>query len=236
MKRSGQKIPHVAEIAWVLGVTLCALGVCLSANSGFGVSMIAAPSLILFTFLSRFFPALTFGITEYILQGVLMVLLAVCLRRFKWKYPLAFLTGVLYGLSLDGWRLLFGQTVYATMPLRIVSAVAGALISTFAIALALRTYLPQQVYEMVVTEIVDKYGFSVNKVKWCYDLSSLAVAVIMMLCFFRKFDTGLIGVTTLVLTFVNTPLITMYGKIVDRCFTFDSAFPKFRAWFDRTLN
>lgn len=236
MKTNSEKIPHVAEIAWVLSIVLCALGVCLAANSGFGVSMVVAPAFVLYSYLSTLFPWITFGITEYALQGLLVIFLSLALRRFKWKYPFAFLTALLYGLSLDGWRLLFGQAVYGTIPLRIAAAVAGSLISSIAIALSLRSYLPQQVYELIVKEIVDKFGFSMGKVKWIYDISSLVIAIVLMLCFFGRFDTELIGISTLVLTFLNTPLITMFGKIIDRFFIVDSAFPRFKAWFDRVLN
>ena len=37
-----------AEIAYVLGMILCPLGVCLSAKSGFGVSMVVAPAYVLY--------------------------------------------------------------------------------------------------------------------------------------------------------------------------------------------
>ena len=37
-----------AEIAYVLGIILCPLGVCLSAKSGFGVSMVVAPAYVLY--------------------------------------------------------------------------------------------------------------------------------------------------------------------------------------------
>lgn len=236
MKQTAKRLPRCAEIAWIAGIVFCSLGVCLSANSGFGVSMVAAPAYVLFSYLSTLLPWITFGITEYILQGVMLVLLAVILRRFKWKYPLAFLTGVLYGLCLDGWRMLFGQNVYDSMALRVAAAVAGAVITAFAIACFLRSYLPQQVYELIVKEVVDKYHFPVGKVKWIYDISSLVAAVVMMLVFFRRFDPRLVGIATLVLTVVNTPMITLWGKLIDRFCGMDPVSGRFFRWFEKHFN
>ena len=45
-----------AEIAYVLGIILCPLGVCLSAKSGFGVSMVVAPAYVLYLRISETIP------------------------------------------------------------------------------------------------------------------------------------------------------------------------------------
>ena len=81
-----------AEIAYVLGIILCPLGVCLSAKSGFGVSMVVAPAYVLYLRISETIPWFTFGKSEYIFQGLLLIVLAFAVRRFKWKYLLSFVT------------------------------------------------------------------------------------------------------------------------------------------------
>ena len=65
-----------AEIAYVLGIILCPLGVCLSAKSGFGVSMVVAPAYVLYLRISETIPWFTFGKSEYIFQGLLLIVLA----------------------------------------------------------------------------------------------------------------------------------------------------------------
>ena len=97
-----------AEIAYVLGLILCPLGVCLSAKSGFGVSMVVAPAYVLYMRISEMFSWFTFGKSEYIFQGLLLVVLAFTVRRFKWKYLLSFVTAFIYGNILDLWYVVLG--------------------------------------------------------------------------------------------------------------------------------
>ena len=230
------KRPRLTGVMWGIDILLCALGTRLSSNSGFGMSMVAAPARVFFLFLEKIFPAVSYGAAEYIFQGLLLVLLAVVLRRFKWKYPVAFLPGLLFGLALDGWGLVFGTEIYVSLAVRIVAAVCGALISAFSIAGFLRSYLPQQVYELIVKEVTDKYGFQIGKVKWIYDISSLLLAVVMMLVLIGKYDLSIVGIGTLIATVINAPLISLFGKLLDKVVSFETACPKFKAWFDRYLD
>ena len=50
----GKKIKRGAELAWLFGIILCPLGVCLSAKSGLGVSMVVAPAYVLYLKLSQY--------------------------------------------------------------------------------------------------------------------------------------------------------------------------------------
>lgn len=229
-KPASERVAKTGELAYVLGVVLCALGVCFSAKSGFGVSMVVAPAYVLHCKLSPYFPFVTFGVAEYLLQGTLILLLCLAVRRVRFRYLLSFGTAVLYGVVLDGWRLLFGEAVYPELWQRCLSCVFGAVVTAFAIALLLRTYLPQQGYELVVKELSERYGWAIGKVKWIYDISSLVLAILMMLLFFGRFSFEMIGVGTLLLTVFNTPLITACGKVLDRFFEFTPAFPRLRTW------
>ena len=228
-----KKLSRMGEPAWLLGILLCSLGVCFSAKSGFGVSMVVAPAYVLYRKAALFLDFFSFGVGEYVLQGALVVLLCLILRRFKWKYLLSFGTAVLYGVSLDGWRLLFGEDVYGELWQRGLSCAFGALVTAFAIALLLRTYMPQQSYELVVKELSVCRGWALGRVKWIYDLSSLGAAILLMLVLFGRFDTEMVGAGTLLLTVINTPLITMFGQLLDRFFDFTPMFPRFFAVFQR---
>ena len=54
-KKERKRIGKMNEIAWVLGIVLCALGVALCTKADFGLSMIAAPAYIIHVGMSRFF-------------------------------------------------------------------------------------------------------------------------------------------------------------------------------------
>lgn len=231
-----KKIKHFAEGAWLLGIVFCSLGVSLSAKSGLGVSMIVAPAYVLYLKISQTLSWFTLGMAEYTLQGVLVVLIAIVLRRFKLKYPLCFLTAVIHGFAVDAWRSLIGAEMAQTALEKGLYCAGGALITAFAIALMLRTYLPQEVYELVVKEIAEKYSFSMNKVKWIFDISSLLLGIVLMLALFKSFSFEMIGIGTLVLTVINTPLITFFGRILDKYVSFDPAFKGFYDKFEKFMD
>ena len=228
-----KKIPGMGEPAYVLGVILCALGVCFSAKSGFGVSMVVAPAYVLHCKLEPLLPFFSFGVAEYVLQGGLILLLCPFVGRFKKKFLLSFGTAVFYGVVLDFWRMLFGTEVPNELWQRAFFCGLGGCITAFAIALLLRTYLPQQGYELVVKELSDRYGWAMGRVKWIYDMSSLVVAILLMLLLFGEFSFSMIGAGTLLLTLVNTPLITGFGKLLDRFFVFTPFFPRFHGFFQK---
>ena len=220
-------IRRFGEVAYILGTVFCALGVCLSAKSGLGVSTVVAPAFVLSSYLEPIAPFFTFGNTEYIVQGLVLILLAVFVRRVTLSYPLSLVTAVIYGVTLDLWRLVFGTNPVEEVYLKIIFMVLGALITELSIALILRSYLPQQAYDFAVKEISVVKKYNMNKVKWIYDISSLVVAIALMLILFHKFDFSLIGIGTLVIAVVNAPMIGLFGKLFDKFIDFSPLFPRF---------
>jgi len=201
-------------INWLVGVVVCSLGVCFSTRAGFGLSMIAAPAYILHRFMIQFFSWFTQGTSEYIFQAILLIILCLVTFRFKAKYPLSFLTAVLAGLAIDGWFVVIGgNIVYESMVARIIAFVLGALLTAFAIAFIFRTTMPVQIYELFVMELSDRFKLDRNRVKFCFDMSMLALSLLMSLLLTHGL-TG-IGVGTIIVTFVNAPLIKFFGKFVD---------------------
>ena len=85
-----KKISRMNEAAWVIGIVGCALGVCLCTKADFGLSMIAAPPYIFHLALRDRLPWYTQGTSEYLWQGVLLLVMCVATGRFRWKYLLSF--------------------------------------------------------------------------------------------------------------------------------------------------
>ena len=77
-----KKIGKMNELAWVIGIVVCSLGVCLCKKSDFGLSMIAAPPFILHVALKDIFPWFTHGTAEYVWQGFLLILMCAAVQRF----------------------------------------------------------------------------------------------------------------------------------------------------------
>ena len=231
-----KKIQNCGELAWLCGIVLCSLGLCLSARSGLGVSMIVAPAYNIYLKVSQYLPWFTLGMAQYMFQGLLIIATSLAVHRFKLKYLLCFLTAVIHGVAVDLWRLVIGSGVAETLTMKIFFCASGAIATSIAVALMLRTYLPQEVYELFVKEVADKYSFSVNKTKWVFDISSLVLGIVLMLVLFKEFSTQIIGVGTIVLTFLNTPLITLFGRIFDKFVSFKPRFKSFYETFERIMD
>lgn len=221
-----KKIAKMNEMAWVMGVLLCALGVSLCTKANFGLSMVAAPAYIIHVFFRDIFTWYTQGTSEYITQGLILIIMCVIIRRFRAKYLLTFVCAVVFGLAVDGCLfLLGGNAPYESMAVRIIAFILGETITAVAIACYFRTDLPLGVYELAVSEIAKRYGIGIDKVKQANDIIMLAVSVILALLLNRSFAG--IGIGTIIITVVNAPMISYFGKVLDKFFTFEPRFPRF---------
>ena len=226
-----KKFNKMNELAWCFGILFISLGVFLVTKAGFGVSMVVAPAYIVHLAVEKLLPWYSFGTSEYILQGVLLAAMCIIIRRFNWRYLLSFATAVIYGLILDLWFALFGSSApYTALWARILSLAAGVVITSLAIALFFRTYLPQQVYELFVSQVSARFGKKTERFKLWYDVSSLLIAVILALVVSHRFEdirfTDCIGIGTIVCTVFNALMISLCGKALDKLFGFAPALPK----------
>ena len=223
-----KKISKMSEIAWVLSIVLCAFGVALSTKSGLGLSMISAPPYIMHVLGSRVFPWFTQGIAEYVWQALLLSVTCLITLRFRLKILISVIPVIIYGPVIDGFLFILGGGGQPeSFILRIVLFVLGELFISLAVAFVFRTYLPPMIPELVVVGISSRYGFKPNNVKTVFDISCLALSVILAVSAY--FVTGKfvgVGIGTVILTLANAPLIRLWGRLLDKLFVFDAAFPK----------
>lgn len=231
------KIKKSNELLWLLGIVFVALGVTLCSKADLGVSMIAAPAFVLSEALVQLWGALNVGVTEYIIQGVLLAILCVIVRGFNWRYLLAFAVAVLYGYTLNLFLWLLGGVEFQTVAIRWVMLIVGDMITAFGVACFFRTYMPLQVYELVVAEIAEHFKVRISKIKWTFDMVLLGISLVLAVTLFGdmlRFDWSTIGhasfhsigLGTLVTTVINSPLIGLMGKLVDRLFEPTARFGK----------
>ena len=230
------KIAKVGEIAWFLGVLLCSLGVCLTVKADFGVATIIAPGYIIYLKISQHLSFFTLGMSQYLVQSIVLVVLAITVRRFKLKYLLCFLTAIIHGVFVDVWSIIFNFLNCNSYLERGICFIIGMLITSLAISLMLRTYLPQEVHELTVKEMAQKFSISVNRFKFIYDSIFLVTAIIAMILLFGKFSFEMVGIGTLMMAILNAPLITMWGKILDKFFAFTPISTKFYDKFEKIMD
>ena len=206
-----------SEIAYILGELTLPLGAALMTRAGFGVNMVIAPAYLI----SEKVGFMTFGMAAYTFQAILLALFCLVMRKFRVKYLISFVTAFIYGNVLDLWLLLLNFDTPSSMALRIALMVLGILFTALGVSLLLRSYIPPEVYELVVQGVSEKYGFKMGNVKWVYDLISLAVSVGLSFLFFGTIY-GL-GVGTFVSALVNGPLISAITKLFESKFEFRPA-------------
>lgn len=229
---SKPKRKYHTELAYIVGIVTLALGAALMERADLGMSMVVAPAYLLHLKISAFLPFYTFGMSEYVLQAVLLIVLCVVMRRFKKCYLFCFLTAVIYGFTLDGCIALVGLLPLGGMIHRCVYYAAGIVLCAVGVSSMFHTYLMPEAYELFVKELSQKLGTDINKTKTVYDLTSCALSVALSFVFFGfgRFEGVKLG--TIVCALVNGRLIGVISRFLESRFDFPDALP-WRDFFSR---
>lgn len=239
-----KRIKKSSELLWLFGIVFVAFGVAICGKADLGVSMIAAPAFVVSEALLTLWSGFSVGVTEYILQGVLLVAMCLIVGRFNWRYILAFAVAVIYGYTLNFFIWLLSPISFDAIWLRWVMLIVGDVVTAFGVAYFFRTYMPLQVYELFVAELASRFKLKLTRVKLFFDLSLLAVSIILALTLFgdvTSFDWTTIGYAsfhsiglgTLVTTAINSPIIALMGKLIDKIFEPTPLFPKMAVALER---
>jgi len=220
-----KKIKIHAEAAYILGILMTALGNALLTHANFGLSMVIAPSYIIHAKISQYLPFYSFGMSNYIFQALIILLTAAVMRKFKISYLLSFFTAFLFGLSLDALLIPTSLVPLDFMAVRIIVMICGMLCVAIGIALLFNTYLPPESYELFIKELSAKTGIGVGRLKTAYDISSLALSVILSFVLFGFMNFEGMGIGTVVSALLNGTLIGTAAKLFKRYFVFPDLLP-----------
>ena len=212
------------EISYVLGLVIMAFAAAFTEKANFGMSMVVAPAYILHLKVSEILPWFTFGVAEYVFQGLLIIITVLIMRKFKISYLFSFVTAVIYGTLLDGAMALISGLPENTFAIRIVWYILGTVLCSFAVSLFFHTYISPEAYELIVKEIAQKSGFNINKVKTSYDCISVVLGIIMSFAFFGFGVFKGVGVGTIFCAFINGFLIGRFSKLLEKHFDFKNKF------------
>ncbi len=214
-----------SELAYLIGLVILAFGTALMERADFGLSMVVAPAYILHLKISQFLPFFSFGMAEYTLQAVLLILMILLLRRFKMTYFFSFVTAVLYGFILDGTLLLIGLIPPFGMVWRVVFYVVGLVFCSIGVSLLFHTYLSPEAYELFVKELSSKYGVEIHKFKTGYDIVSCLVSILLSFLFFGIWHFEGVKLGTVLCALVNGFVISLCTKFFERHWEFRDRFP-----------
>ncbi len=215
-----KKKTFYTELAYVVGMITLALGTALMEKADFGVSMVVAPAYIIHLKLSELFPFFTFGMAEYTLQAVLLVLMMLFLRRFKLYYLFSFVTAVLYGFTLDGSIALVSFMPSEHIALRVVLFIFGMVLCSIGVSMFFHTYISPEAYELFVKELSAKFNISITKFKTGYDCVSCLISIIMSFIFFGLWHFEGVKLGTIICAFFNGYIIGLCSKFFDKTFDF----------------
>lgn len=232
-----KKLPRSSELLWLFGIIFVALGVAICSKANLGVSMIAAPTFVVQEAVVQLWSGFSVGVVEYLVQGLVLVILCICVRRFNWRYLLAFLVAVIYGYTMNFFLWILGGVSFDTVWLRWVMLIVGDIITAFGVACFFHTYMPLQVFELFVAELTDRYRLELHRVKTVFDISLLFISASLALILFgdvAEFDWSTIyynsfhslGLGTLVTTIINAPLINLMSRFISRTFDDSARFRK----------
>lgn len=219
MKSKRLKLPR--EVIFVLGIIILPFAVALCTKANLGLSMIAAPTYII----SEKFSFITYGQTEYIFQAIVLIMMCIAVKKFKWTYLFSFLTAIIYGSVLDFFIWLMSGWDVVHLWARVVLFVFGILFTSLGVALFMNTYLPPCAYDFFVRTVVQEKHLELRKVKLSFDFSFLLLSTVLTLLLHRSF----VGVTwgTLIIAVINGNLISLLNKFINKHFEMFNQFDKF---------
>lgn len=219
------------ELSYIIGLCSLALSAALMEKADFGVSMVVAPAYLLHLKISQFLPFFSFGMAEYTLQAVLLLLMVLVLRKFKVSYLFSFITAVLYGFILDLSIMCVSYIPSESFVSRIILYIAGLLGCAVGVSLLFHTYISPEVYELFVKEVSSKLNVNINRFKTIYDCCSCVISIIMSFAFFGLWHFEGVKLGTVVCALLNGFTIGMFSRLFEKYFTFKDGL-KLRRYFE----
>ena len=212
------------ELSYAFGLIIMAFAAAFTEKADFGMSMVVAPAYILHLKVSELLPWFTFGVAEYVFQGILVLLTVIVMRKFKKSYLFSFVTAVLYGTLLD-----MAMGIILSLPdegfgIRVLWYLIGTVLCSFAVSLFFHTYISPEAYELIVKELSAKFGYDINKVKTAYDCFSTVLGIVMSFIFFGFGVFEGVKLGTVICAFVNGFLIGRFTVLLEKHFEFRNRF------------
>lgn len=216
-----KKISVNSEFSFYFALVLIAFGVRCLELSDLGMPVVQSTSYIL----SEKITWLSFGMSNYIVQVVLLGALAVITKKINVYYIVSFLNAFVYGLIVDGVTLVTKTLAVPDLFAgRLGYLFAGFWLVVFGVILFFRTNVPLMPYDMFVKQLALFKKWNINKLKIIYDLSWLLLAIPLSFILFGKL-TG-IGWGTVVCALLSGVAIAYVGKLTDKVFIFRPKFTR----------
>ena len=216
----GKKRVVLAELLLICGLFLISFSITLMVHANLGISVASSVPFVI----SLRFTFLTFGTWSYIVQGFLVLLLILIVRKIKWHYFLSFLVSVAFGLLVDFFTEPIARIPADSLISRSLLFAGGLALLSLGIALFVFSQLPLLPYDLFVKELAIHKGISFRKCKTLFDLSCLTTSSLFLLFFVHRLAG--IGIGSLFAALLNGTLAGFWLHLFSRRWIVRSIFQK----------
>ncbi|MBQ3057599.1 MAG: hypothetical protein IJD00_01450 [Clostridia bacterium] len=217
-----KRLTIYTEAAYTVGLIMLTFGTALMTAGNFGISMVVAPAYILHLKLSQLCPFFSFGVAEYLLQAVIIILMMLILKRVRIIYLLTFIHTAVYGIFLDLSMAVMPEITNNAYFVRGAVYLCGVLLCTSSLALLFKSYLPLAAYEAFVKNISQRFNFKLFTLKTVFDCIFCVIAVVLSLIFFGEIKG--VGVGTIICAMFYGTTINLFTKLFNKIFVFKDRF------------
>ena len=194
------------ELTFVAAIVLDAVAVNLMVVSDLGISTISSLPYVL----SQIITSISFGMMNFMVQSLTLVILMCITKKPSPYYILSFIVGFIFGLLVDLLEPIIGM-LPSGLILQVIYFLLGWVIMCFSVALFHLSELPVQPFDTIVKDLVAFFKSDYKKTKTIIDVSFLSTAIVCSFVFLKKL-VG-VGIGTIFMTIFTGSL---EGKILQK--------------------
>ena len=203
------------EVAFLVAMFTNSLAISLLVKSVFGVSNLSSLPLVL----SDIFSFISFGMMNFAVQTILLLILMIITKQPKAAYIFSFIIGFIFGLLVDMFDVLLAP-LSDLFILRIIYFFAGWVLISFGAALFIKSSMPLMPFDAFVKDLSLYFKVKVKLVKTISDLIFVTSSVILSLTFLHSL-VG-VGVGTIFMAFFTGSLTQWFIDRLDKIYEFKS--------------
>ncbi len=204
------------ELAFIIAMFTNSLAISLLVKSVFGVSTLSSLPLVL----SDIFPVISFGMMNFMVQSILLIILIIITRQPKISYIFSFIIGFVFGLMVDGFDILVSY-LPDIFVLRIIYFFVGWVLISFGAALFVKSSMPLMPFDGFVKDLSVFFKTKVKLVKTISDLIFVGSSVFLSLTFLHEL-VG-VGIGTIFMAFFTGSLTQFFIDKLSSKFEFKTA-------------
>lgn len=203
------------ELAFCVAMITNSLAISLLVKSVFGVSTLSSLPLVL----SEIFSSISFGMMNFIVQSVLLIVLMIITKQPKISYIFSFIIGFIFGVMVDMFDLVVGILPNFFL-LRIFYFFTGWILISFGASLFVKSCMPLMPFDGFVKDLSLYLNTKVRTVKTCSDLVFVTTGIILSFVFLHHL-VG-VGIGTIFMAFFTGSLMQYFLNLLEMNFKFET--------------